>query len=81
MLFRSGDKTQLATFALAAHYGSAPIVAAGTTLGMMIADVPAVYVGEFVSRKIPLRYVRWGAAALFLALALFLLLDYWGTFA
>jgi putative Ca2+/H+ antiporter (TMEM165/GDT1 family) len=64
-----GDKTQLATVALAANYGSVLRVAAGTTLGMLIADVPAVYVGNFAIEKIPLRFARSLAAVLFFGLA------------
>lgn len=79
-LIEMGDKTQLATVALAAHYHSVVAVAAGTTLGMMIADVPAVYLGEIVMRKIPLRVVRAAAAAVFLLLALLALMDYFRRF-
>jgi putative Ca2+/H+ antiporter (TMEM165/GDT1 family) len=68
-LLEMGDKTQLATIALAAHYQSIVVVAAGTTAGMMIADVPAVYLGEFAARKIPLKPARMVAAAIFFALA------------
>jgi Ca2+/H+ antiporter, TMEM165/GDT1 family len=64
-----GDKTQLATVALAAHYDSIGLVAAGTTLGMMIADVPAVYLGEFAAKTIPLKPARIVAAAFFFILA------------
>ena len=60
-----GDKTQVATVALAARYGDYFAVLAGTTLGMMCANVPAVYLGERVTRFCPLKYVRWLAAAIF----------------
>lgn len=60
-----GDKTQIATSLLAARFGNVALVTAGTTLGMMIANVPAVYFGEAVTRVVPLRYVRMGAAAVF----------------
>lgn len=69
-LLEIGDKTQLATVALAAHYRSVATVAAGTTLGMMIADVPAVYLGEFAAKRLPLKAMRLTAAAIFIALAL-----------
>ena len=63
-----GDKTQLATVALAARFGSLLPVVSGTTLGMMIADVPAVFIGESLGRRLNLKYLRWAAAALFVAL-------------
>jgi putative Ca2+/H+ antiporter (TMEM165/GDT1 family) len=74
-LVEIGDKTQLATLALAARFHSIVLVAAGTTLGMMIADVPAVLLGEAATRIVPLRYVRWGAAALFAVLGLWALAE------
>lgn len=64
-LLEMGDKTQIATVALGARYQSLAIVTAGTTLGMMIANVPAVLLGEVVAKKAPLRLVRSVAAALF----------------
>jgi len=74
-LVEIGDKTQLATLALAARFHSIVIVAAGTTLGMMIADVPAVLLGEAATKVVPLRYVRWGAAAVFALLGLWALAE------
>ncbi|MEO7403409.1 MAG: TMEM165/GDT1 family protein [Burkholderiales bacterium] len=62
-----GDKTQLATIALAARYQDLIAVTLGTTLGMMIANVPAVLVGERLARHGAFRYVRFVAAALFIA--------------
>ena len=64
-LAEMGDKTQLATIALAAHYGTPLVVVVGTTLGMLIADVPAVFIGETLSARIPMRWVHGAAAALF----------------
>jgi putative Ca2+/H+ antiporter (TMEM165/GDT1 family) len=64
-LVEMGDKTQVATVALAAQFQSIALVATGTTLGMMIANMPAVFLGEAMARRVPLRYVRWAAAALF----------------
>ena len=64
-LAEMGDKTQIATIALAAQYGSFIWVVAGTTLGMMIANVPAVYLGERVAHRMPVRLVHWIAAAIF----------------
>lgn len=60
-----GDKTQVATVALAARYGEFWPVLAGTTLGMMIANVPAVLLGERVVRIFPMKFIRWLAAAIF----------------
>ncbi|HYX65465.1 MAG TPA: TMEM165/GDT1 family protein [Burkholderiales bacterium] len=64
-LAEMGDKTQLATIAMAAHYGTPAIVVVGTTLGMLIADVPAVFIGNRLSAKVPMRLVHLVAAALF----------------
>ncbi len=63
-----GDKTQIATVALAAQYSAPLLVVAGTTLGMLIADVPAVYVGERLGVKLPIKVIRVVAALLFAAL-------------
>jgi putative Ca2+/H+ antiporter (TMEM165/GDT1 family) len=63
-----GDKTQVATVALAARYDALAAVVAGTTVGMMLANVPVVLLGERVTRQVPLRLVRVIAAALFAAL-------------
>jgi putative Ca2+/H+ antiporter (TMEM165/GDT1 family) len=63
-----GDKTQIATVALAARYEVLGGVIAGTTLGMMIANVPAVIFGEWLTGKINMRVIRYGAAAMFLVL-------------
>lgn len=60
-----GDKTQIATIMLAAKFPSLPAVVAGTTFGMLIADVPVVFLGQAASKRIPLRTVRVGAALLF----------------
>ena len=72
-LVEMGDKTQIATAALAARYASIAAVVAGTTLGMMLADVPAVYFGERVLRRVPPKTMHRVAAvgfALLGALAL-----------
>jgi putative Ca2+/H+ antiporter (TMEM165/GDT1 family) len=76
-LIEMGDKTQLATMALAARFNSVVLVAAGTTLGMMIADVPAVYLGDILANKIPLKLVRTIAAGSFILLGVVAALD-WG---
>ena len=65
-----GDKTQVATIALGAQYHAIWAVAAGTTFGMMIANVPAVFLGEQLVAKISLRTVHKIAAGMFLALGL-----------
>ncbi len=70
-----GDKTQLATLALAANFEAPVIVVAGATLGMLIADVPAVWVGDRLSHKIPTRYVRWASAFLFVLIAIVMSFD------
>ena len=72
-LVEIGDKTQIATTLLAARFQDIAIVAAGTTLGMMIANVPAVLLGEAATRVVPLRYVRVGAGLIFLVLGAWVL--------
>jgi len=69
-----GDKTQIATVALAAKYSSLIAVVGGTTLGMMLANVPAVLLGEVAAKKLPMRLVHGGAAAIFAVLGLLVLL-------
>lgn len=64
------DKTQIATVALAAQYSTPLLVVAGTTLGMLIADVPAVFVGERLGEKLPIKTIRIVAALLFAALGI-----------
>jgi putative Ca2+/H+ antiporter (TMEM165/GDT1 family) len=68
-----GDKTQIATVALGARFHSVLPVTAGTTLGMMIANVPAVFLGHELIKRVPMRVVRTMAALLFLAIGLWLL--------
>jgi putative Ca2+/H+ antiporter (TMEM165/GDT1 family) len=72
-LAEMGDKTQVATVALAANYADFAAVVAGTTLGMMLANVPAVLLGEKLAARVPLRAVRAGAACVFAALGLLVL--------
>lgn len=67
-LVEMGDKTQLATVALAARYDALAAVVAGTTLGMVIANAPAVWIGEALAHRINMKAMRWIAAALFVAL-------------
>lgn len=75
-LVEMGDKTQIATVALAAKYSSLASVVAGTTAGMMLANVPAVLLGEVAARKLPMRLVHGIAAAIFLALGVSVLLGF-----
>jgi putative Ca2+/H+ antiporter (TMEM165/GDT1 family) len=74
-LAEMGDKTQIATVAMAAHYAAPLMVVIGTTLGMLIADVPAVFVGEKLAHKIPMKLVHSIAAAIFAMLGVATLLG------
>lgn len=74
-LAEMGDKTQIATVAMAAHYADAIMVVIGTTLGMLIADVPAVFVGDKLANKIPMKLVHGIAAAIFALLGVATLLG------
>jgi len=78
-LAEMGDKTQIATVAMAAHYATPLVVVLGTTLGMLIADVPAVFVGEKLAAKIPMRALRAVAAAIFAGLGVATLLGAGGN--
>jgi putative Ca2+/H+ antiporter (TMEM165/GDT1 family) len=69
-LAEMGDKTQIATVMLAARYDALVAVTAGTTLGMMLANVPAVLLGERVVRRVPVAWVHRIAAAVFAALGI-----------
>ena len=64
-LAEMGDKTQIATVAMAAQYAQVQAVVAGTTLGMLIANVPVVFVGDRLAQRIPMQWVHRAAAALF----------------
>jgi putative Ca2+/H+ antiporter (TMEM165/GDT1 family) len=76
-LAEMGDKTQIATVMLAAQYQSWAWVVAGTTLGMMLANAPVVWLGERMTRRIPIRLVHLVSAGIFLVLGLAVLLG-WG---
>ena len=83
-LVEMGDKTQVATIALGAQFGHSLLqvltVTAGTTVGMMLANIPAVYLGEALIERISLRLIRAIAAMLFVALGVWLLggaLHWW----
>jgi putative Ca2+/H+ antiporter (TMEM165/GDT1 family) len=79
-LAEMGDKTQIATVALAAKYAMPVAVVAGTTLGMMIANVPAVFLGDRLLRRMPVRLVHGVAAALFALLGVATLLGAGASF-
>jgi putative Ca2+/H+ antiporter (TMEM165/GDT1 family) len=68
-----GDKTQIATAMLAAKFDSLPSVVAGTTLGMLLVDVPTAFIGKAAAERIPFRAVRIVAAALFAGLGVWVL--------
>ena len=74
-LAEMGDKTQLATVALSAHYNSLFAVVAGTTLGMMLADIPAVFLGDTIAKRVSMSLVHGVAAAIFAALGVLTLLN------
>ena len=74
-LAEMGDKTQVATVMLAARFDAYAAVVAGTTLGMMLANVPVVLLGERMTRLVPLRAVHIVSAIIFLGLGLFALLG------
>ncbi|HEY0053679.1 MAG TPA: TMEM165/GDT1 family protein [Caulobacteraceae bacterium] len=72
-LVEMGDKTQVATAAMAARFQDVAAVVAGSTLGMMIANVPAVLIGEAAATRLPLKSIRWAAAASFAAVGVWVL--------
>jgi putative Ca2+/H+ antiporter (TMEM165/GDT1 family) len=74
-LVEMGDKTQIATVALAAQFASLTAVVLGTTLGMLLANVPVVLAGDALLRRVPLKWVRGFAAASFAILGLYALLS------
>jgi putative Ca2+/H+ antiporter (TMEM165/GDT1 family) len=74
-LVEMGDKTQIATVALAARFNDVVLVTLGTTAGMMLANVPAVLLGEVAATRIPMRLVRGVAATIFAVLGIAALLN------
>ena len=74
-LAEMGDKTQLATVALGANYSNLALVTIGTTLGMMVANIPAVLIGEKLAQRFPLSKMRFVAAALFAIFGALILLN------
>lgn len=79
-LAEMGDKTQIATVALAAQYQAVVTVVVGTTLGMMIANVPAVLLGNRIAGKLPVKLVHGVVAVIFLALGIATLLGLGASF-
>ena len=77
-LAEMGDKTQVATVALAAQYPQWLAVVAGTTLGMMLANAPVVWFGDRLVRRVPIRLVHGVSALIFLALGVLALFG-WGA--
>jgi len=75
-LVEMGDKTQIATMALAAQFQNLLLVASGTTLGMLVADVPVVFLGERLTRLIPAAKMRTMAALLFVVQGMAILLGW-----
>ena len=75
-LVEMGDKTQIATMALAAEFKSMWVVASGTTLGMMVADIPAVFLGQRLTCRIPAAPMRDVAAGLFLLFGIAILVGW-----
>lgn len=71
-----GDKTQIATVVLAAHYQDLGLVILGTTVGMLAANVPVVLAGAWLMQWLPLRTARWCACGVFLVLGLLTLAGY-----
>jgi putative Ca2+/H+ antiporter (TMEM165/GDT1 family) len=69
-LVEIGDKTQIATAALAARYHDVVVVTAGTTTGMMLANIPAVFLGHAITRVLPINALRIAAALVYLGLGL-----------
>lgn len=66
-----GDKTQVATVLLGAQFDSIVWVTLGTTLGMLAANVPVVFAGDYLMRRLPLNGARWTAAAVFIGVGVY----------
>jgi len=73
-LVEMGDKTQIATAGLAARFDNLPLVVAGSTLGMMLVNGPAVFMGQAAAQRLPLKYIRMAAAAGFALTGLWILI-------
>jgi putative Ca2+/H+ antiporter (TMEM165/GDT1 family) len=77
-LAEMGDKTQIATVMLAAQYQAWFAVVAGTTLGMMLANAPVVWLGDAITQRVPLRLVHLISAGIFAVLGV-IALSGWGA--
>lgn len=74
-LAEMGDKTQLATVTLAAKYHDLVLVTVGTTIAMMVTDGPAVFFGDIITKKIPMKWIHITAAVLYVAFAIGILIH------
>ena len=79
-LVEMGDKTQIATAALAARFHNVVLVAAGTTTGMMIANIPAAFFGQAITRIVPVALLRYISAAIYAVLGILSLAETAGSF-
>jgi putative Ca2+/H+ antiporter (TMEM165/GDT1 family) len=75
-LIEMGDKTQIATVALAAQYSEFYMVVAGTTIGMMLANIPAVLIGERATKALPIRTIQVIAAVIFAVMGVVVLTGF-----
>jgi putative Ca2+/H+ antiporter (TMEM165/GDT1 family) len=73
-----GDKTQISTILLAARYHDIFSVVTGSTVGLLIANVPVIFLGAWLMQRLPFKAIRIGACVLFCLLGLFTLLHVWG---
>ncbi len=73
-----GDKTQIATVLLGARYQSVLTVTAGSTLGLLLANIPVIYLGEKLLRRIPMQHIRISACVVFCVLGALTLWQIWG---
>mgnify|MGYP000645268657 CR=1 FL=1 len=78
-LAEMSDKTQIATVALTVKYAAPVLVVIGTTIGMLIADVPAVWIGDKLAQKVPVKLVRIASAVLFAAIGILAAFEYTPT--
>jgi putative Ca2+/H+ antiporter (TMEM165/GDT1 family) len=79
-LAEMGDKTQLATVALAARFSDLPSVVAGTTAGLLLADAPVVWLGDLLSRRLPMQWLHRVAALLMALMGVLALLNVGSVF-
>ncbi|HSW26034.1 MAG TPA: TMEM165/GDT1 family protein, partial [Burkholderiaceae bacterium] len=79
-LVEMGDKTQLATVALAARFADLPSVVAGTTAGLLLANAPVVWLGDVLARRLPMAWLHRAAALLMAGMGVLALLNVGGVF-